>query len=893
MRFDFAWFWLILPPVLGCFFWLARRSYAHLTPVARWSSLILRCIIFICLIGALSRPAMRLHANRKHVVLALDVSRSNSQDNLEAALTEIDALARSAVDQNANISLIAFGRRPELLIRSQSSWSGLLPEMREKLLYESSLAKLYGERTSLVSAQKDDDAKALDVLQERIVAIERFRDDVAGDYTDGEQALRLALNCGSNAEQRTIYVFTDGQFNRGRWQDAWSAVDDSALIHAVKLDKPMPPEVAIADVSLPPSVRVNQGFSADVRVISTVATPAKLVVFRDGVSSYEADIEIKPGENIVRAPGMYFREKGFHAIEAAVRPQQDTQLKNNSNRSTIVVPGEARVLYVDSNESQMAYLKSALELEGMQVDARPATGVPSTMAELLSFDAFILSDVPADRLSFQQMQMIRTYVQEFGGGFIMLGGTESFGLGGYYNTPVEEILPVKMPIQKELNRPSLALVLVIDKSGSMSGVKIELAKRASIATADAINPRDLIGLIGFDSEARVLLELTPAADRETIGSNIANLEAGGGTFLYPGLELAHDRLAQSNARRKHVIVLSDGQTQGFGYVERVETMSADGITLSTIGIGGDVDVKLLEAIASSGGGRAYFTNDFYSIPQIFTREALRASNSMLIERLVQPAVIEMDACLKDIDPDEIPLLAGYVATTPRTNADTIMASDSGDPLLAKWRYGLGRTAAFTSEAKPRWAEDWIAWEDFAKFWSQLIRSITGENLARTVSVECGHALEGNGVRLWADLRDATGGFVTDAKVELSTPTENGRTRNLPVEHVGPGLYDARLPELEFGRDQQFVWRVTVGEKEHAPVSYGFVHSFSPEFQTLGVNADVFERMTTTGKGQVMSVGTCGLSLSTNSAASWLVIWPHLLIAALLLVPLDILIRRLG
>src|SRR6185436_19480916 len=214
-------------------------------------------------------------------------------------------------------------------------------------------------------------------------------------------------------------------------------------------------------------------------------------------------------------------------------------------------------------------------------ESRPATGVPQTLEDLLNFDCFILANVPSDRLggaggssasiavssgsSARQMQLIRTYVQDFGGGFIMIGGDQSFGLGGYYNTPVEEVLPVRMPIQKELNRPSLAIILVIDKSGSMEGVKIQLAKRAAVATSEAINPRDQIGVVGFDSEARVILDLTPAGDRATVNANIAALDAGGGTFLFPALEIAHDALQQSNARKKHVIVLSDGQTQGFGY----------------------------------------------------------------------------------------------------------------------------------------------------------------------------------------------------------------------------------------------------------------------------------------------------------------------------------------
>src|SRR5262249_13185106 len=139
------------------------------------------------------------------------------------------------------------------------------------------------------------------------------------------------------------------------------------------------------------------------------------------------------------------------------------------------------------------------------------------------------------------------------------------------------------------------------------------------------------------------------------------------------------------------------------------------------------------------------------------------------------------------------LLSGYVATTPKPAANLILASDTGDPLLAKWRYGLGRTAAFTSETKPRWAEDWIQWPNFAKFWSQLVRSVTGEDLARSVSIECGHALEGDGIRLTADVRDAAGNFVSDAVLDLSTFDEAGRSRSLAVERRGPGLCEARLP----------------------------------------------------------------------------------------------------
>ncbi len=892
MRFEAAWCWLLLPPLVVYLWWLARRSYAQLRAPVRRLSLGLRVLLVLLLAAALSRPVLLTRTARSHTVFLIDVSRSVSGENLAAELDDADRLARQATGEGHAVSVIAFGERARL-IAAGHPWKGWDPELREQIEYRASLPALYAERGNLLASSAPA-PEALEALRKRIEAVESFRDSVAGHHTDLERALRLALNCGSTSMPRAIYALTDGNFNRGLWQRAWSPTAAAgASLHAIVAERPIPAEVAATELLLPPSVRVNQGFSIVARVASTAPTPAHLRVFKDGYAVHERSVSLAAGENTIEIPAQHFLEKGFHTVEVAVRAEQDTELENNVIRSLVVVPGEARVLYLDGDESQIPYLKSALELEGMQVEARPATGVPQSLSELLSFDALVLSDVSADRLTARQMQMVRSYVRDFGGGFIMLGGDESFGLGGYFKTPIEEVLPVSMPIQKDMLRPSLALMLVIDKSGSMSGVKIQLAKRAAIATAEAINAQDLIGLIGFDGESRVIMELTQAADRGGIASHVASLEAGGGTFLYPALEDAHLRLRESNARRKHVIVLSDGQTQGFGYEEQVAAMASDGITLSSVGIGEGADMRLMEGIAVAGGGRSYFTNDFFNIPQIFTREALRASNNMLVEGVVQPVAVADDAALEEIDRDELPLLTGYVATTPKPSAEVVMISDSGDPLLARWRFGLGRTAAFTSETKPRWAEDWIQWPDFAKFWSQLVRSVTGENLAQMISLECSHAPEGSGVLLGADLRDAGGNFVSDVQLALSAVDPAGRSRAIPVERTGPGLFEARLAPIEYGRDQQLAWRIGSGNPDTLTVPYGFVYSFSPEFRTLGPDLEALRQIESRAAGELMSAGRSHLVPLQASSAIEHELWPLLLLAGLLLAPIDILCRRLG
>jgi Ca-activated chloride channel family protein len=299
------------------------------------------------------------------------------------------------------------------------------------------------------------------------------------------------------------------------------------------------------------------------------------------------------------------------------------------------------------------------------------------------------------------MDAVKTYVREMGGGLVMIGGEQSFRLGGYYRTPIEDSLPVKMPIKKNVEKPNLALALVIDKSGSMSGHKIELAKEAAIAAAEVLKENDRFGVVAFDGAAEWIAPMTDSSDLGAITGYISRLVAGGGTNIYPGLYDAFQALQEEDAKLEHIILLSDGQTEGSGYDTLVSHIAADGITLSTVGIGEGADMRLMEDMASWGNGESYFTNDFGSIPQIFTRETMRASKSMLIEEPFVPTQVAQSEILKGIPLDDMPFLLGYVGCQGKDRATISLVSDYGDPVLASWTFGLGRAVAFTSDAKAR------------------------------------------------------------------------------------------------------------------------------------------------------------------------------------------------
>ena len=343
--------------------------------------------------------------------------------------------------------------------------------------------------------------------------------------------------------------------------------------------------------------------------------------------------------------------------------------------------------------------------------------------------------MPATALTTRQMNILRTYVQDLGGGLIMLGGDQSFGLGGYYKTTIEEILPVRSDFEKEKEKPSLAMMLVIDKSGSMGGQKIEMAKDAAKAAVELLGPKDKVGVIAFDGDFWWLAEMQPASNKRQILDKISAIEAGGGTTMGPPMEAAYEALQATPAKLKHVIMLTDGISAPGDFEGIAQNMAQAKITCSTVAVGDDCDFKLLEEIARIGNGRYYHTDDPANVPQIFAKETVTASKSAINEQPFTPLVLRPSQVLADIEFDDAPFLLGYVMTRPKPTSELILATEKGDPLLSWWRYGLGMTVAFTSDAKSRWAAEWLSWPGYSKFWAQVVRHAMRKSDAKGVFVQ--------------------------------------------------------------------------------------------------------------------------------------------------------------
>ena len=890
---GFLWILAAALPLLGFAAW---KSYALASKGRRLLSLALRIVGLTCVVLALCRPVWRLDKPDQAVAFAIDVSDSSDKDALEAALKHVEEATRSlGGDQRA--ALIAFGGRAKVLRAPSSEPIVRTPEIERALLHR---AQKDMQRATILELERNLSAAEaptrLDEAKKRLADIEALEKELESGETDVREALRLSRSVLPEDARRRIVLFSDGNWTRGDPEPELAFLAKASIqLDAVVAQSKIVPEVVAERLIAPSQAKIKEPVELELVVSSAMDTEVTLKLFRDQFLLKTDKLQLKKGKNTVRIPKQELAE-GFHEFMVRIDADGDPTPENNVARAVVVVQGRPKVLLIEGKEQDARYLEQALRDEDIAVEVRPAGGFPQDLNELLNFDVLMLSDVPATDLVTAQLQIVKQYVRDFGGGLVMLGGEKSFGLGGYYRTAVEDALPVRMPIKKTIEKPNLAIVCVIDRSGSMAGEKLALAKEGAIASVEVLKSKDQVGIVCFDSDADWVAELQSAANKEAIVNEISKVSVGGGTYVASGMHRAYEALSQCNAKLKHCIVLTDGISEGTleEHVALATQMSAEDITISTVGIG-EADQKFLQAIADAGNGEAYFTNDFGSLPQIFSKETLRASKSMLVEEPFVPKVLAArDQILKGIEMAEAPLLLGYVATTPKETARVVLASDYGDPILAAWNYGLGRSVAFTSDAKNRWAADWVSWPSYGKFWSQVIRSVMATGSTSVLQQSAAITVDKGQVKMTIDTRDREGRFLDMVRPDVAIVGASGEARKLASSHVAPGLYESQFPIETYG---EFV-RLRVDSKVEGSdalvsKSYAVVESFPPEYRAAAPDRGFLQHVATATKGSVDPSPSSAFTFEGQRARGLRDLWRLLVLIAGLLLPLDIALRRLS
>ncbi|HEX7451337.1 MAG TPA: VWA domain-containing protein, partial [Polyangiaceae bacterium] len=675
---------LLVTPVL---LFVLGRSLADLP----WPQRVLSALFRVAFLGLLGLGLARLvrseETHKVCTVLLVDVSDSVPDEALGDARSSIAAYAKAkGVDDQ--LKVVTFAERPRLIELYQSD-QAVVPTVQDL-------------------RHRGPDGKRL----------------TAG--TDIRAALALSYGLFPPGFLKRVVLISDGLETGGDLlAEANRARGFGVTLYAIPYRRPPPGEVAVRGLSVPDKVDVGQTFELVADVYASRATHAKARLYQgealnglDGVR----DLDLKPGRNELKFKSVV-RVGG--EVTYALRLDEiadDTFRDDNAFSVTVDVPGRPTVLYIEGQPQRASYLMSALNAQQFDVDLRAPAAFPASLRELERYDFLIVSDVPHEAFPLPAQELVERYVRDLGGGFLFAGGEAGYGLGGWAHSTIERLLPVRMDAEHRKEMPGVAMVLAIDRSGSMTGLPIEMAKAACKATLSTLQGDDLLEVIAFDSTPVRYVKMQPSRYRARIQNDIQRIQPGGGTEIFSSLDMAYQDLSVVQARKKHVILLTDGQAPAQGIKDLVQARLSESITVTTVGLGEGTNQDLLRLIADTGGGRFHAVPDPNSLPKIFTRETELIAQQAAVEDWFPVEQVAPADFLKGIAINAAPLLHGYVATQLKPPpAQLILQSERGDPILARWRAGLGWALAWTSDVKNNWSIDWLRWSGFSKFWGQLVR----------------------------------------------------------------------------------------------------------------------------------------------------------------------------
>ncbi len=844
---------LLILPALALLVWFDARSTHPMGAGRRRLLLVTRVLLVLLAILAIASPARLMTSRDQSVLFLLDHSRSQGEAGLKSVY-ESAARVRETLGSGATVGYVAVGSEGRLLLHPGSK--GDLP-----------------------------DPAAATALMGEIGASSNF-----------ERGALLARGLFPAGSSRHLILVGDGVETQGSLVDAANEAAVAGIkIHALGVTGTIQPDVRVTRLASSQS-RLNEGASLDLEatVEGSLAGPGKLRLFENGVEVDSIDVALKAGELFTHRFTRVPEKRNIYNYRAVIEgfEGRDAIPENNESLAIVDVRGKPLFLYVEGEEGESRFLVGAMEQEGIRLDVRAPEGLPESLQELAGYDGIILSDIPAHRIGEARMTAIRDYVEKLGGGFVMIGGMSSFGVGGYYRTPIEEILPVKLKAPDQEEFQSSALALVIDRSGSMAGQKIEICKAAAVASAELLTNKDSIGVYAFDSQVHEVVPMTKVTSISTIASQIALIGSGGGTNAYPGMVRAREELNRVKSKIKHMIVLTDGQTSGEGYQALASQCQAEGITISTVAVGAGAQVGLLQSIAAAGGGQSYVTMDPNSIVRIFTQDTLTHTGRMIREEAFEPKLVEKHPMLRDWEDGQAPPLLGYVKTNRKATAQIPLVTDTGDPLLAHWRFGLGKVTAFTSDCKSRWAALWVSdWEGYSRLWSQILRETArapqglfmdlrleeqGSEVNITVDLAEDAATRRDGATVEADVFHVPANALGSGMKTIAT---------LTLEQEGPGWYGSSFRPSDPG---VYLVRARSGSQM---VSAGHVHNPSTEVATGQIDDTLLKEACTITGGTYLENVDAPLELTGEDVARYVELWPSLMLAFLVVFLLDLAIRR--
>ncbi|NLE36640.1 MAG: VWA domain-containing protein [Pirellulaceae bacterium] len=709
-----------------------------------------------------------------------------------------------------------------------------------------------------------DSAIEIPPVEHRIHIPGRIESPLDPENTNLAGALRLAQATFPEDAAKRIVIVSDGNENLGDAVRQAQHVSGAGVgIDVVPVYYNNRADVVVERLSAPGNLRPGQPFDLKV-VVENTAEPnggrsgeitGRLVVHRrlddQSVELSNEPVSLPPGKKVfsIRQQGNTPGSYAFDVRFVPDRPEDDGIPQNNRATAIAHVHGKGRVLLIEDHENrgEFDHLAERLRKQDLEVTVQPTNRLFAELADLQPYDTVLLANVPREHFTDRQIEMLVGNTQDLGAGLVMLGGPNSFGAGGWTNTAVEKAMPVDFQIKNLKVVPSGAIVLVIDRSGSMSGEKLELCKAAALATVKTLGERDYVGVVVFDSDADWAVRMTRAGNRDAIARRIRNIGIGGGTNMRPGMELGHRGLVSVNTAVKHMVVLTDGQTMGEGYSQLAARIRKDDITISTVAVGEGADVPLLDRIAHIGGGKLSRVRNPKALPRIFMQEARRIARPLIYKNDdgVRPTVQYNHDMVRGLE-DALPPIRGFVMTTLKQNPlvevsllSPLPKDERNSSILASWLYGSGRAVALTTDAGARWATDWTGWENYDKLFGQIVRwsmRPTDSSGKYTVSTR----IEDGEAEVAITALDKDDEFLNFLSPAAGAIGPDLRPIDLRIEQTAPGRYVGRFPADKVGSYFVLV-SPRVGE---APLRVGLNVPYSREFRDRSTNKSLLTEMAT-------------------------------------------------
>jgi hypothetical protein len=528
-------------------------------------------------------------------------------------------------------------------------------------------------------------------------------------------ALEQALRAIPDGARGAVTLLSDGLATDRRWGPAAQSLSERHIpVHTIGFES----AGGLYPVRLAELAPLRVGHTARVAA-EVVGRCASMSLVLSGPEGELDRIEAQPCDGRGRFTFEFEpAEPGFLPLSVVVSGEGS---RDESARidSTIAVQDPLRVLYLGDRMLGGAERVSQLVGRGFRVDDGSVNAIEAHGLD--GYDLTLLDDRPASALPEAFQRELSRAVTEGGLGLLAAGGSAAFGPGGYYETPLAEVLPVEFVQKEEKRDPSTTLVVIIDTSGSMGGNRVQLAKEVARLSIRRLLPHDKVGIVEFYGAKRWAAPIQPASNAIELERALNRLNAGGGTVILPAIEEAFYGLKNVETRYKHVLVLTDGGVETGAFEPLMRRMADEGINVSTVLIGPDAHSEFLVSLANWGKGRFYSVPNRFNLPEILLKQPASAKLPAY-----RPGVHTLNGrggpgWWGDVDPSSVPALSGYVETTPRPGAEKLLETVEGShPVLASWQYGLGRVTAFLSEPTGPGTESWKDWDGYGPLLARVL-----------------------------------------------------------------------------------------------------------------------------------------------------------------------------